>query len=262
MSDLAIGAAPSLTGAQSASGDLFPVVDVSATAGSKGKSITRDELGDAMTRTAALITALAAKLDKVGGTISAGSKATAGLTFEQTWNSVGTVCRAVEVKVTDTTSASGSTLFRLLGGAAAASERFAVDKDGGLWLNGSSAAVISRRTDINQLNFHGQNQWSTAIGASGAFPGINFGATAGVYWTNDIPASSPDIYLHRAAASILGLKASSATDGAALELHEMTAPSAPSTNRARLYAEDNGSGKTRLMVRFPSGAAQQIAIEP
>lgn len=27
-------------------------------------------------------------------------------------------------------------------------------------------------------------------------------------------------------------------------------------------AEDNGSGKTRLMVIFQSGAAQQIAIEP
>lgn len=29
-----------------------------------------------------------------------------------------------------------------------------------------------------------------------------------------------------------------------------------------IYAEDNGSGKMRLMVKFPTGAAQQIAIEP
>jgi hypothetical protein len=43
---------------------------------------------------------------------------------------------------------------------------------------------------------------------------------------------------------------------------EMTAPSAPAANKARIYAEDNGSGKTRLMVLFPTGAAQQIAIEP
>jgi hypothetical protein len=39
-------------------------------------------------------------------------------------------------------------------------------------------------------------------------------------------------------------------------------PAAPSANGYVIYAEDNGSGKTRLMVRFATGAAQQIAIEP
>lgn len=43
---------------------------------------------------------------------------------------------------------------------------------------------------------------------------------------------------------------------------EMTAPAAPPANTARVYAEDNGSGKTRLMCRFPTGAVQQLAIEP
>ena len=47
-----------------------------------------------------------------------------------------------------------------------------------------------------------------------------------------------------------------------LQLTEMTAPSAGASNTARIFAEDNGSGKTRLMVQFASGAAQQIAIEP
>lgn len=46
------------------------------------------------------------------------------------------------------------------------------------------------------------------------------------------------------------------------EMVEMTAPSAPAANTVRIYAEDNGAGKTRLMALFPSGAAQQIAIEP
>jgi hypothetical protein len=41
-----------------------------------------------------------------------------------------------------------------------------------------------------------------------------------------------------------------------------TAPTAPATNSVRIYAEDNGSGKTRLMARFATGAAVQIAIEP
>jgi hypothetical protein len=56
--------------------------------------------------------------------------------------------------------------------------------------------------------------------------------------------------------------AAASSTGAGAELIEMTAPSAPSANRVRFYAEDNGSGKTRLMALFATGAAQQVAIEP
>jgi hypothetical protein len=41
-----------------------------------------------------------------------------------------------------------------------------------------------------------------------------------------------------------------------------SAPSAPDSNRARLYLVDNGSGKTSLRVIFASGAAQTIATQP
>lgn len=41
-----------------------------------------------------------------------------------------------------------------------------------------------------------------------------------------------------------------------------SAPSAPAANSYILYCEDNGSGKTRLMVRFATGAAVQLAIQP
>jgi len=43
---------------------------------------------------------------------------------------------------------------------------------------------------------------------------------------------------------------------------EVSAPSTPSSNGFRIYAEDNGAGKTRLMCLFSSGAAQQLAIQP
>lgn len=46
------------------------------------------------------------------------------------------------------------------------------------------------------------------------------------------------------------------------QMTEMVAPAAPAVNSVRIYAEDNGAGKTRLMARFNTGAAQQIAIEP
>jgi hypothetical protein len=47
-----------------------------------------------------------------------------------------------------------------------------------------------------------------------------------------------------------------------VELAETRVLAAPAADRARLWVEDNGSGKTRLMVRFSSGAAVQLAVEP
>ena len=46
-----------------------------------------------------------------------------------------------------------------------------------------------------------------------------------------------------------------------LELEERTAPTGLS-NHTRLYAKDNGSGKTQLVVIFGSGVEQVIATEP
>ena len=43
---------------------------------------------------------------------------------------------------------------------------------------------------------------------------------------------------------------------------EIADPAAPAANRSRLYTKDNGSGKTQLVVRFPTGAVQVIATEP
>jgi hypothetical protein len=43
---------------------------------------------------------------------------------------------------------------------------------------------------------------------------------------------------------------------------EITAPSAPSANEAKLFVQDNGAGKTQLAIRFATGAVQVIATEP
>lgn len=48
-----------------------------------------------------------------------------------------------------------------------------------------------------------------------------------------------------------------------LELTEVIAETnAPTANKVRMYARDNGAGKTQIVARFPTGAVQQIAIEP
>ena len=43
---------------------------------------------------------------------------------------------------------------------------------------------------------------------------------------------------------------------------EISDADAPAANGARLYARDNGAGKTQLVVRFATGAIQVIATEP
>jgi len=48
----------------------------------------------------------------------------------------------------------------------------------------------------------------------------------------------------------------------AQDIWELPEPAAPVANRARLFARDNGSGKTQLCVRFATGAVQVIATEP
>jgi hypothetical protein len=62
---------------------------------------------------------------------------------------------------------------------------------------------------------------------------------------------------------VLALRNGSAgTTGAAWEMLEMTAPGTPSANRLRLYVEDNGSGKTRLVVKFSDGTTAVLATQP
>lgn len=55
MAELAITAAPSITAAETASGDLFPLVDISAEVGSQGKSIELDELRKAISKIAQVV---------------------------------------------------------------------------------------------------------------------------------------------------------------------------------------------------------------
>jgi hypothetical protein len=46
------------------------------------------------------------------------------------------------------------------------------------------------------------------------------------------------------------------------DFNEVAAPDAPGANIGRLFVRDNGSGKTQLCVRFPTGAIQVVSTEP
>lgn len=95
---------------------------------------------------------------------------------------------------------------------------------------------------------------------------------------------APDVILSRSGANALRLFDSLAVDGTAtvngktslssagsitlndgnngyIALVELAADPATQGDRARLFARDNGAGKTQLCVRFPTGVAVVLATE-
>jgi hypothetical protein len=69
-------------------------------------------------------------------------------------------------------------------------------------------------------------------------------ATYGIKIDNPTVATAPDL-------SMAGF----------FEGFEMTAPAAGAANSYRIFAQDNGAGKTQLMVLFNTGVAQQLAVQ-
>lgn len=51
-------------------------------------------------------------------------------------------------------------------------------------------------------------------------------------------------------------------DAGAITQKEMALPPAPANGTCIRYAQDAGGGKTKYMIRFPTGAPIQLAIEP
>lgn len=91
---------------------------------------------------------------------------------------------------------------------------------------------------------------------------LTLASTTRMGWSSSTDArAAGDTFLMRAGAAFVAPYGASLVGGG-FELLEMSTPSAPSSNRVRLYSDDNGSGKTRVMALFPTGAAQQLAIEP
>lgn len=182
-----------------------------------------------------------------------------------TWNTSGTPT-LISAQVTDTASNASSKLMSLIVGAVARHDMF---KDFSIGYRGYFSS-----TDYVQLNY-GSLLWTkNALGVSLKLEGddgghstsagkVAFGSGGVVSWQSTArqDAGVIDVSLVRTAASILGVRAATSSAGAAISLLEQTAP-AGATNEARLYAEDNGSGKTKLMVIMPTGAAIQLAIEP
>jgi len=232
---------------------------------------------------AALAAALALKLDKAGGTMTGplvnstnGAASTPVLSLTGTPFTGGTATTTKPLALLETTGATSNnwstsgTMFglnapsgfagNLLSAQVNATNKCLITANGELYLNDADQVCMTYASSM--VRFNGNASFSVGIGRSGNV-GLALGSIAGLRWTNDIPTAGADIHMTRRTASVLALSANETrTTGASLEFVEQTAPSAPGANCVRIYAEDNGSGKTRLMALFPTGAAQQIAIEP
>jgi len=133
-----------------------------------------------------------------------------------------------------------------------------------------TAPVWSNAIALTSLALGGATIGSNALAVTGT---VNFGGVVTFVSTpsflNDITLSGGSQLTFGAngalrfpVANVFRINNATTTAGAAIEVREMTAPSAPATDSVRFYAEDNGAGKTRLMALFATGAAQQVAIEP
>ena len=177
MPDLTIANAATLTGAGTASGDLFPLLDISASAGSQGSKITRDELRIGM------------------GITGGGTLATGGFTL--------------------TLPATGTAALRGVANTFTAAQTFNADVSLGASagftnLGGNSGAVLWQRQDVGMVMFHGQGFNSVGIGSAGYLPGVILGSSAVLGFTSGIPAAGTDLVVVRKAAATLQLGADAA----------------------------------------------------
>ncbi len=173
-----------------------------------------------------------------------------------TWNSGGTTFTAIKMTVTDTASAAASLLMDLKVGA---TSKFTVDK-AGILLNSGGGAFGPRAANV----------WSI-YNSSTAFPCIDLRETGILMGANNelrfnsanfLTSGAADSGLMRVAAGIIAPTDGAGAGTGVIEQTERTAPAAGAANTVRIYAVDNGSGKTQLMALFSSGAAQQLAIQP
>lgn len=95
------------------------------------------------------------------------------------------------------------------------------------------------------------------FGTRGYFTALaDGGYTFGTY------PSTAAFTLDATTADVVGIMDNAGTAGATIQMVEISTPAAPAANGARIYAKDNGAGKTQLCARFNTGAEQCFATEP
>jgi hypothetical protein len=148
------------------------------------------------------------------------------ITGTQTWNDAGVTFTGYKINITSTASAAAS---KLVDWQVGGTSMFSVNKAGDITMgNGSVLTAVAGL----ELRYASGMQLVVRNGPTTEI--VRFAASEGMQFLN----------------------------GGYIQFKEQTAPAAPAADSVRLYAVDNGAGKTQLMALFSSGAAQQVAIQP
>jgi hypothetical protein len=152
-------------------------------------------------------------------------------------------------------------------------DAFSISTD--VFLRRDAANTLALRNGVNAQAFRVYNSFTDA--SNGEWLGIRWSGNDMLVGVQANGTGSTNRQMHFSASSFRFFVGSGANIfawnmdaagnfvaqvGAYMGLTEMTAPAAPATNGVRIFAQDNGAGKTQLMALFATGAAQQIAIEP
>ena len=119
-------------------------------------------------------------------------------------------------------------------------------------------------TEAKCLNVVAEGSTRVSAGYNGSVNTVAQTSIGIFGWTtsNSSSLAALDTGIERIAAGIVNINTGTPGAGGALQFFERTAPAAGAANSVRIYAVDNGAGKTQLMALFNSGSAVQLAIEP
>ena len=214
------------------------------------------------------------KLDLAGGTMTGQlvlqlASATGAVNVSPVWNNGATTFAGIYGRVTNTASGASSKLIDL--GTVAGGELFTVSAVNGKVVSGYATNnggfyIYTAAYGLDFSTGYGpglvSNYDTVCVAISGTGQRHLVIAQSGAIGFQGVVGWNADTLIRRVSSGILAITTDTAATGASLEFREQTAPSAPDANNVRIYAVDNGAGKTKLMALFASGAAQQIAIEP
>jgi hypothetical protein len=229
--------------------------------------------------TIALTSRMDGQPDKLtGGTISGATAFASGATFTYAGTS------ASDHRIALGAGTTGATLFSAATAAAARTTLELATANSPTFAGITASGTVTASTSGNGLALHGGG---TVTGASGAITitptagstlsiATNSTGTVAIAGTKTASSETSAALTVAGGVGIAsgGLRVSGTTNisgafsattittGFTFNGTEIATPATPAANAYKIYADDNGAGKTRLMVLFATGAAQQIAIEP
>lgn len=152
-----------------------------------------------------------------------------------------------------------------LGLGTAATTRWNVSSSGHLLAEADNTYDIGASGATRPRSFY----FATAIigpGTTASAGQIRFANNQYAMWRNTADSANAAIGLNASdlieVTAPLHLSSAMGANSGFISFLEQADPAAPAADGARLYAKDNGSGKTQLVVRFPTGAVQVLATEP